>query len=229
MRKPHFFGFSNTYTLQRQGGNWIIFECHHPPPHHHQCQRKRAGRLVCMERKITQKGNRTFKGKIWDLSLNTMLCSNFLGPPGFLQALEHWAKDLFWWLSLTYANRLKAFPRLLNVLTKLTYEWQFIFINIWSLIVQMILMMTAYWWAKLYTRLECELGRGSHPEDAMPGDDSGCGWVPPFILWQTVSISLSHCLPGTSYCSSFFPRFLLSPAPHLHPENDLYLTGIISG
>ena len=92
--------------------------------------RGREERLVSVERKITQKGNRKFKRKIWDLSLNSTLCPNFLGPPGILQALEHRAKGLFWWLSLTYANRLKAFPRLPNVLTKLTYEQQFIFINI---------------------------------------------------------------------------------------------------
>ena len=151
-----------------------------------------------MERKITRKGNRKFKRKIWDLSLNSTLCSNFLGPPGILQALEHRAKGLFWWLSLTYANRLKAFPRLPNVLTKLTYEQQFIFINIWSLIVRVMLMMTAYCWAKLYTRLGCELGKERHPENALREDDSGCGRVRPLSVLlssssgKLVSISLSQ-------------------------------------
>lgn len=95
----HFYVFiwtsiSITYTYltssrmlmhwQRQGGHQVIFKCHHPPPHHHHHQRKRSESLVCVDRNIIQKGNRKFRGKIWDLSLNLGLCSNFLGPPGFL-------------------------------------------------------------------------------------------------------------------------------------------------
>lgn len=77
-----------TWTCCMSGGHWVMLKClyhlHHHHNHHHHCQRKRTERLVLMERKIIQKGNRKFKGKIWDLSLNSVLCYDVFGPPGFL-------------------------------------------------------------------------------------------------------------------------------------------------
>ena len=52
----------------------------------------------------------------------------------------------------------------------------------------------------------------------------------PFCCLHPASISLSHCLPRTSYCSSSLsPRFLLPATPNLHPKNDLSLMAIVSG
>lgn len=91
------------------------------------------------------------------------------------------------------------------------------------------LMMTAYWWAKLDTRLGCELERKRH--------------LPPLSIWAPLS-SPNLCqyplviayqgpatkdqLPRTGY-SALSLRFLLSPSPNLYPKNESCLTAIIRG